>query len=103
LTYGEGFQRDYQDFEAARIATGASIADEHFFDQFPRHREVISSRSGPEEEFARVPRPRIDRYASESRKAWGLFGAGLTAIATAFLLRLRSGPRRLMDSDSGSS
>ena len=93
LTYGEGFQKEYQNFETAKIAAGASISDEHFFDDFPRRGELIASRSGPEEQFSRVPRARMAEYASANGRAWGLFGAGLASIATATVLRLRAGPR----------
>ncbi|APW61693.1 hypothetical protein [Paludisphaera borealis] len=89
LAYGEGFQKDYQDFEAAQIAAGASIADEHFFDDFPRRNQAIASQSGPEEWFARVTHARISKYQSENSQAWGVFGAGLAAIAAAALMRWR--------------
>ena len=94
LAYGEGFQKDYQDFEAAKIAAGASIADEHFFDEFPRRSEAIASKSGPEESFSRVPRERISAYQIERRNAWGAFGAGLAALGAASLTRLGSRKRR---------
>ena len=74
LAYGEGFRRDYQNFEAAMIAAGASITDEHFFDDFPRRGESMASRSGPEEQFSRVPHATIGEYARASGRAWGIFG-----------------------------
>ncbi|WP_435016031.1 hypothetical protein TA3x_003590 [Tundrisphaera sp. TA3] len=93
LAYGQGFQEAYQAFEAAKIAAGASIDDAHFFDDFPRRREAIASRSGPEEWFVDVPRSRISEYAAGRSRAWGIFGAGVMALATASLLRLRRGNR----------
>ena len=49
LAYGLKCQKEYQDYEAARIAAGADIADEHFFDEFQKGRPPIASPTGPEE------------------------------------------------------
>jgi hypothetical protein len=99
LTYGEGFQREYQNFETAKIAAGVAINDARFFDNFPRQKESIASRSGPEEWFSRVPRARISEYAYASGQAWGMFGAGLASISMAFLSRLSFGPQSSTDSN----
>lgn len=90
LTFGEGYRKDYQDFEARKIVAGASIADPHFFDDFPRKAEPIASPSGPEEWFARAPRKRIQAFLEERRTALCAFWAGLAAMAVA-------GGRRLVD------
>lgn len=90
LAYGEGFQKEYQLYEATKIAAGASITDGHFYDDFPRRREAIASVSGPEEWHARVPLGKISAYQSERHRAWGTFGAGLAAITTAFWSSRRS-------------
>jgi hypothetical protein len=92
LAHGEGYQRAYQEYEEKRIATGASISDEHFFDAFHAGREPIASPVGPEEQFVWVPRQKMRAYAAERRWAWGMFGAGLAALLTAVLLRWRPGP-----------
>jgi hypothetical protein len=52
LEYGLNYQREYQKFEAARIAAGADIADGHFFDEFDKSHPAIASPTGPEEWFA---------------------------------------------------
>jgi hypothetical protein len=49
LAYGLRYQREYQEYEAVKIAAGANIADEHFFDAFHANHEPIASPSGPEE------------------------------------------------------
>src|SRR5262245_720455 len=41
LAYGLRYQKEYQDFEAAKIAAGADIVDEHFFDDFHKGHEPI--------------------------------------------------------------
>ena len=87
LAYGEGFQRAYQDYEAAKISAGASINDNHFFDDFARRAEVIASPSGSEEWYARVPRKKINIYIRDHIRAYAVFGGGLAAFATALLLR----------------
>jgi hypothetical protein len=51
LAYGLRFQKEYQDYEEAKIGDGKNIADEHFFDSFYNHREPIASPTGPEEMF----------------------------------------------------
>jgi tetratricopeptide (TPR) repeat protein len=103
LAYGEGFQREYQTFESAKIAAGASINDARFFDDFPRQKESITSRSGPEEWFSKVPRAKISEYAYASGQAWGMFGAGLASIAMSFLSWLRSRPQSPTDSKEPAS
>ena len=85
--YGEGYQRAYQQYEAAKIAAGVPITDEHVFDEFHAGRPPIASPSGPEEWFSRVPRATMYEYAAESRRAWGVFGAGLAAVGMALLSR----------------
>ncbi|AMV35843.1 hypothetical protein [Planctomyces sp. SH-PL62] len=90
LAYGQGYQKDYQEFEAAKIAAGASIEDDHFLDDFPRRNESIASRSGAEEAFARVDRKDMNTYIAADIQAKALLGAGLAAIATAVFLRWKS-------------
>jgi hypothetical protein len=88
LSLGEAFQRDYQEYESSRIAAGVSIDDAQFFDEFHAGRVPIASPIGPEEWFVRIPRDRMAEYTYERRMAWGLMGAGLAAMAAAFLSRL---------------
>jgi hypothetical protein len=88
LSLGEAFQRDYQEYEASRIAVGASIDDEQFFNEFFAGRDAIASPVGPEEWFVRIPRTRMAEYVAERLMAWSLMGAGLAAMAAAVLSRL---------------
>jgi hypothetical protein len=94
LAYGQGYQEDYQDYEAARIAAGGSIEDDHFHDDFPRRGESIASPSGPEERVLVVLMSDMRRGGSERARAAALFAAGLAAFAMSLLLRLLSGRRR---------
>jgi hypothetical protein len=94
LAYGQGYQEDYQGYEAARIAAGGSIEDDHFHDDFPRRGESIASPSGPEERVLVVLMSDMRRGGSERARAAALFAAGLAAFAMSLLLRLLSGRRR---------
>jgi hypothetical protein len=89
LALGQGFQKEYQNYEAERIKAGVSIEDEHFYDPFSKGRKPIASSSGLEELFARVPRARMNEYLASRRRAWGIFGAGLAALAAAAFLSRR--------------
>jgi hypothetical protein len=91
LAHGESYQRAYQEYEAERIEAGASITDEHFFDEFLASREPIASSSGPEEWFAGVSGRKMSEYLASRRQAWGLVGAGLTALLTSLFLWWRAG------------
>jgi hypothetical protein len=90
LARGEGFQRDYQDYEAAQIAAGVPISDPHLFDAFYAGREPIASPVGPEEWFVWVPKSKMSAQASRWGKPWGLFGAGVAAMSTALISAARS-------------
>lgn len=90
LAHGQGYQRAYQDYEAAKIAEGVPINDPHFFDEFHAGREPIASTVGPEEWYVWVPQSRVHEYGQKRALAWGLFGAGLTAMMIALFLRWRS-------------
>lgn len=89
LAHGEGYQREYQRYEEERIAAGVRIDDEHFFDDFHAARAPIASPDGPEEWFARVPRAAMQEYARRSRRAWGVFGAGIAAMGWTLVSRWR--------------
>src|SRR5689334_4400072 len=43
LAYGQGYQKEYQQYEAEQIAAGRSIDDEHFYDDFHAGRPPIAS------------------------------------------------------------
>ena len=91
LAHGEGYQRAYQEYEAKKIAAGVPITDERFFDEFHSGREPIASPVGPEDSYAYVTQTNINQYAARAARpvgwAWGVFGAGLAAMATALLFR----------------
>jgi len=85
LAYGEDFQRQYQQFEESRLASGASIFDEHFFDEFYRGRSPIASRVGPEESFASAPHDKMQAYSEDRRWSFAVLGAGIAAFGTSLL------------------
>jgi hypothetical protein len=88
LAYGEGFRRDYQQYEADQIAAGRSIEDEHFYDAFFTGRPPIASPVGPEDELVVTNGMMEFKHALPgARAAWGLFGAGMAALAVAVRLR----------------
>jgi tetratricopeptide (TPR) repeat protein len=92
LAFGEGFQKQRQDYEAAKIAAGVPISDAHLFDEFSASHPSIASSVGPEESFVRVTRTRIAAYGARRAKALGILGAGITAITVAaigWILRRR--------------
>jgi hypothetical protein len=99
LAFGEGYQRAYQEYEAAKLAAGVPLNDPKFFDEFHAGREPIASPVGPEEWFVWVPRSKISEYAAGRRWAWGVFGAGLAALLTAGIVRRRDGRRAVSAGD----
>jgi hypothetical protein len=91
LSFGEAYQQAYQEYEAAKIAVGVPIDDEHFFDEFFEGKEPIASPSGPEEWYVGVPREKMADYGARRARGWGVFVAGVAAMATALLIRWRAG------------
>ncbi len=78
LAYGERYQREYQEYEAAKIAAGADLRDEHFFDDFNKGREPIATPPGPEEFLVTA---RVDYSGpAMTSAAGGVLGVGLTAF-----------------------
>ena len=94
LPYGESYRRDYQAYEAAKIAEGVPIDDEHFYDAFDAGRLPIATRPGAEEWYVGVPRRKISAYAAAQGRAWGCFIAGVGAMATALVFTWWDGRRR---------
>jgi hypothetical protein len=92
LAYGQGYQEEYQRYEAEQIAKGRPIEDEHFYDEFLAGRPPIASPVGPEDEirvtsdlqWIRVGLSRLGWVAG-----WSILGAGLAAFAMACALRFR--------------
>jgi hypothetical protein len=89
LEYGKTFQRAYQEYEAKKIAAGASIDDDTFYDEFMTGREPIASPIGPEEWFAWVPREKFTDYGNKRGGAWGLLSSGIVAFLVALFFRWR--------------
>lgn len=81
LAYGMRYQKAYQDYETKRIAEGADLNDEHFYDAFYAAQGPIASRSG-EEEFLVI---------GERPSPWPevILCVGFVAFGLALLFRLR--------------
>ena len=98
LAFGLNYQREYQDYEAAKIAAGADIADEQLFDQFHKTHEPIASPTGPEEWYV------FERDNLGTRIQIGLAGgfmiSGLAAFLAALWLRWRRRPKVALDISS---
>jgi len=87
LKKGEDFQKRFQQYEAARLAEGASIDDPHFHEAFQRSEPPIASRPGPEEWYRSVPEGPLMSYLLHQFVAAGTLGAGVAAMITALLAR----------------
>lgn len=83
LAFGEQYQKEYQEYEAGKIAGGVSIHDEHFWDEFNQSHPPISTPPGPEEYLVTY---NIDYVGPKVAAAGGaVFGLGLVAfLAAAF-------------------
>jgi hypothetical protein len=78
LAHGEWYQREYQEYEAAKIAAGADIREEHLFDDFHKTHDSIATPPGPEEYLVTT---RVD-YVSQKMAgvAGSVFAAGVAAV-----------------------
>jgi hypothetical protein len=83
LKYGQRYQQEYQEYEARRIAEGASIDEADFYDDFLAGREPIASPSGEADKFVAMH----DFPTAINWPAVFLF-AGLFAFAGAVGMRL---------------
>jgi hypothetical protein len=85
LAFGQGYQAAYQYYETKRIKEGASIDDEHFYDEFHAQWGPIASPVGPEDKFIVADPRKPDLTIS-----WPLvlFFSGIFAFFTACILRL---------------
>jgi hypothetical protein len=84
LAYGQRHQESYQAYEAAQIAEGASIDDEHFYDGFFAEREPIASPVGDADLTV------VTHGTEEYTRSWpaSVLLAGLAAFLTACAYRL---------------
>jgi hypothetical protein len=89
LAHGERFQQSYQDYEAEKIAAGASIDDDHFYDEFNAGRPPIATPPGPEERYAVASYGRHVEYAIRRGLSIGALAAGLAAMGVALFFRGR--------------
>ena len=81
LTFGEGYQRAIQEYEAAKIAAGGDVSDPAFLADFQNDREPISTPPG-DEEFVRLEAPHAAWYWRLGMIfATGLLAAGIMAFA----------------------
>jgi hypothetical protein len=90
LAYGQKYQKDYHEYEANKIAAGADIYDEHFYDDFHKGREPIATPLGPAEWFDgtdpdQIP-PLRDRATRSIAVLWfGIVMFAVVAIGRGFL------------------
>lgn len=89
LAFGEKYQQEYQEYEVGKIAAGASIHDEHFWDEFNASHPPIATPPGPEEYLVTYRRD----YSGPVVAGLGgvVFGVGLVAfLAAAFWPRRKA-------------
>jgi hypothetical protein len=84
LAHGQRYQRKYQEYEAERFRAGASLDDEHFYDDFHAAREPIASPVGEEEKFVAAK----DEFMPYVNGPVAVFAAGVAACLGACLVRL---------------
>jgi hypothetical protein len=93
LSFGLKYQKDYQAYEAVKIAAGADIAGDHFFDDFNARHPAIQSPTGLEELYA-FEDGRID-----AKMPYIVGGAclssGIAAFLTSWFLYRRSRNRAM--------
>ncbi|QEL14228.1 hypothetical protein [Limnoglobus roseus] len=88
LAHGQQFQHDYQEFEAKKIAAGADLHDEHFFDDFYKNREPIATPIGESEWYARVDREAIAPLQDWTKKSTALLWGGIVGFTLILLGRI---------------
>jgi len=98
LALGQGYQAAYQYYETRRIKEGASIEDEHFYDEFHAQQGPIATPVGPEDKFivadARKPSPTLSLPMM-------LFFSGIFAFVTACVLRVTTTPSKVVPEGQG--
>ncbi len=81
LAHGQQFHREYQEFEAKKIAAGVDLRDEHFFDEFYKDREPIATPVGESEWYARVDRDVVGSLQFRTKASFALLCGGIVAFA----------------------
>jgi len=90
LAFGESYQKEYQAFEAKRIADGVPLGDANFYTPFRTGREPIASPSGDEEIVSRRDPARERSYHFTRTVAWSLIGAAIGVLPVTLVIHLRS-------------
>lgn len=87
LEHGRRFQHEYHEYEAAKIAAGAAIHDDHFFDDFYKGREPIATPLGAAEWFDGTDPTRVGAIRAQSAFSTGILWAGIAMFAVALIGR----------------
>ena len=96
LQVGQQYQKDYQEYEAKRLAEGASVDDPHFYDAFDANRPPIATQVGDEDRL-------FEKETVRDTAPWSWFCASLLALAAALAQTIigkrwaQSHPARLED------
>jgi hypothetical protein len=86
LAFGRRYQKEYQDYEAARLAAGARPGDPPFYDDFHATHAPIASPVGGADTVLLAASPLIAVHPRTL--PWVVFGAGLCAFVAAWALRI---------------
>jgi hypothetical protein len=89
LAFGEAYQRDFQAYTDDKIAAGANLNDEHFFDEFHAGRPPIASQVGPEEWYAASRKMFGGPWLLRAFLAWGSLAGGALVLLFALVQRGR--------------
>jgi hypothetical protein len=90
LAFGQRYQKEYQQYEADRIAAGASLDDPHFYDDFEAAHPPIASPVGAEEKFV----AEVHEGMPHLDLPFAVFCAGVGACLAAFGVRFVERRRR---------
>lgn len=94
LQAGLAYQQAYQQYESTRIAAGAALNDEHFYDAFNQSHPSIASDPGDADEVVVAPYRRHPSLSLDRFLPMALLGSGaaslLTAISIAQTRRVQS-------------
>lgn len=83
LAYGQRYQREYQQYEADRIAAGVLIEDPHFYDDFHTQHAAIASPLGEADQYIAVSRVEEISLRIRTVLASMIFFTGLGALLAA--------------------
>ena len=89
LAHGQDYQKQYQDYEAERISTGASIDDPNLYDKFNAAHLSIASPVGNEDRFLVA----LDHAEIFFDWPFAAFAAGAAAFVAGSIFRFATQPR----------